>query len=122
MNKNTLIKILFLPLIFSALVPGSVSAQSSTFSIAHEWYYSDLNMVNIAEPKKKVVVAILDDGVYIGHPALQNNIWLNQDEIQGNFKDDDGNGYIDDRWGWDFVMDSHDMTIAGTHGDTKQIK
>jgi subtilisin family serine protease len=63
-----------------------------------------------------VVVAVIDDGVYIGHPDLDSNIWINYGEIEGNGIDDDNNGYIDDRWGWDFVSSSHDMTTMGTHG------
>jgi subtilisin family serine protease len=52
---------------------------------------------------KSVVVAVIDDGVDIKHPDLQNNIWVNINEIPGNAVDDDHNGYIDDINGWDFL-------------------
>ncbi|MBC7555498.1 MAG: S8 family serine peptidase [Chryseobacterium sp.] len=50
-----------------------------------------------------VVVAVLDSGVQIDHPAIKNNIWTNPNEVPGNGKDDDKNGYIDDVHGWDFI-------------------
>ncbi len=51
----------------------------------------------------KVVVAFVDSGVDLEHPELKDKIWTNPDEIAGNGLDDDGNGYIDDVHGWDFV-------------------
>jgi subtilisin family serine protease len=50
-----------------------------------------------------IAVAVIDSGVDIDHPDLQANIWRNLDERPGNGIDDDGNGYVDDVWGWDFV-------------------
>ncbi len=50
------------------------------------------------------IVAIIDSGLDIGHPDLPSDVlWINEDEIPGNFIDDDGNGYIDDTFGWNFV-------------------
>lgn len=51
------------------------------------------------------VVAVIDEGVDVSHPDLSGNIWANPDEIAGNKKDDDNNGYIDDVNGWDFYND-----------------
>ena len=50
-----------------------------------------------------VVIAVTDSGVDWDHPDLAANIWTNSGEIVGNGVDDDGNGYIDDVRGWDFV-------------------
>ncbi len=50
-----------------------------------------------------VIVAIIDSGVDIYHEDLEGNIWTNTDEIPDNNIDDDGNGYIDDIHGWNFI-------------------
>ncbi len=58
---------------------------------------------------KTIIVGVLDSGVQVDHPGLVKNIWTNPNEIPGNGKDDDGNGYIDDIHGWNF--------IGGKNGD-----
>ncbi|ELR73079.1 Protease precursor [Fulvivirga imtechensis AK7] len=50
-----------------------------------------------------VVVAVIDSGVDIDHEDLQGKIWINEGEIEGNGIDDDKNGYVDDRYGWNFI-------------------
>jgi subtilisin family serine protease len=50
-----------------------------------------------------VVVAIIDSGIEIDHPDLAGIIWTNPRERAGNGRDDDGNGYVDDVHGWDFL-------------------
>jgi subtilisin family serine protease len=50
-----------------------------------------------------VVVAVIDTGIDWHHEDLAANIWVNTDEIPGNGKDDDNNGYVDDVRGWDFI-------------------
>ncbi len=50
-----------------------------------------------------MVVAILDDGLDFNHPDLAANAFVNTGEIANNGIDDDNNGYIDDRRGWDFA-------------------
>lgn len=64
-----------------------------------EWYAGK----SFVAPKKKVIVAVLDSGIDIEHPDLRQNIWTNPREIPGNGIDDDGNGYIDDIHGWNFL-------------------
>jgi hypothetical protein len=54
---------------------------------------------------REVVVAVLDGGVDLDHPDLAANIWTNPGEVPGNGVDDDGNGYVDDVHGYDFVGD-----------------
>ena len=49
-----------------------------------------------------VTVAVIDSGVDIFHEDLRNNIWENTSEVFGDGIDNDGNGYIDDRYGWNF--------------------
>lgn len=52
---------------------------------------------------KQVVVAIADSGVDVEHEDLKDVLWENTDEIKGNNKDDDNNGYVDDIYGWNFL-------------------
>tara|TARA_R110002049_G_scaffold59518_13_gene160947 strand:- start:6391 stop:8058 length:1668 start_codon:yes stop_codon:yes gene_type:complete len=54
---------------------------------------------------EKVIVGVIDSGVDIEHEDLKNVIWTNKDEIPGNGKDDDNNGYVDDIHGWNFLGD-----------------
>ena len=50
-----------------------------------------------------VTVAVLDNGLNYEHTDLRGNIWLNAKEIPANGVDDDGNGYVDDVYGYDFA-------------------
>ena len=67
---------------------------------------------------------MIDTGVDTSHVDLAANIWTNPGEIPGNSIDDDGNGYVDDVHGWDFVEgdtvpqddDSHGTHQAGIIG------
>lgn len=62
--------------------------------------------------KKKVIVAVIDSGTDIDHEDLKANLWVNRKEIPGNGIDDDGNGYVDDIHGWNFLGKS-DGTVIG---------
>ncbi|OKH31292.1 hypothetical protein NIES2119_29225 [[Phormidium ambiguum] IAM M-71] len=63
-----------------------------------------------------IVVAVIDTGVDYQHSDLDGNIWVNPKEIPSNKKDDDGNDYIDDIRGWDFVNDDNDPMDLEGHG------
>lgn len=54
----------------------------------------------------QIIVAVLDEGVFLEHPDLKDNIWVNEDEIDRSTKDNDGNGYKGDYHGYNFVADS----------------
>lgn len=66
-----------------------------------------------------VVIAIIDSGVQIQHPDIQPNLWSNAGEIENNRKDDDGNGLVDDRYGWDFVNNVPDPSPKFKKGFTE---
>lgn len=58
----------------------------------------------------EVLVAVIDTGCYIDHPDLAPNVWVNEVEWNGTpGVDDDGNGYIDDFWGWNFFSDNNQV-------------
>ncbi|MEA2077729.1 MAG: S8 family serine peptidase [Candidatus Marinimicrobia bacterium] len=63
------------------------------------------------------VISIIDTGVDWDHPDLDSKIWINRDELDGiEGVDDDGNGYIDDIRGWDFINDDNDPNDDNSHG------
>jgi len=65
--------------------------------------------------KSRVIVAVLGSGVDWTHPELLNQVWLNMDEDPANGVDDDGNGLVDDFFGWNFRDDSKDVMDHGGH-------
>lgn len=65
--------------------------------------YKDIIKSHKGEP---VIVAVLDAGVDINHEDLKDVIWTNKKEIPGNGIDDDGNGFVDDVHGWNFLGDA----------------
>ncbi|MEO6879091.1 MAG: S8 family peptidase, partial [Gemmatimonadaceae bacterium] len=69
-------------------------------------------------PKQTVLVAIIDNGIDTMHVDLRANLWTNPKEIGGNGKDDDGNGFVDDMHGWNFIggRDGQDV-----HFDTFEV-
>ena len=72
------------------------------------------NLIRIHAPAAPVVVAIIDSGINFDGMRLAGLNWENPKEIAGNSIDDDGNGYIDDKLGWDFV----DEGVASLADDT----
>ena len=52
---------------------------------------------------KTVLVATIDSGIDTAQKDLQGILWVNPKEIPGNGIDDDGDGYVDDVHGWDFL-------------------
>jgi cell wall-associated protease len=71
------------------------------FGISTEKAYNEL--LKGTQPKQKIVVAVIDGGTDITHEDLKDVLWTNTKEIPNNGKDDDGNGYIDDIHGWNFI-------------------
>ena len=93
-------------------------------SIADQWHYFNQGNSSIATTAKKgadinvvdvwseltsgdpsIIVAVVDEGVKYTHPDLKDNMWINTAEVPANGVDDDGNGYVDDIHGYNFVDD-----------------
>jgi len=90
---------------------------------AEQWYLTKINATTaweIERGNESVVIAVIDTGidlnhVDINHSNLTTNLWNNVDELL-NGQDDDGNGYIDDIFGWNFVDNNSDVSDTHGHG------
>ncbi len=63
-----------------------------------------------------IIVGVIDTGVDWDHPDLAANMWTNTGEIAGNGIDDDGNGFVDDVHGYDFVNNDGNPDDDNSHG------
>ncbi|WP_076588559.1 S8 family peptidase [Vibrio ostreicida] len=81
---------------------------SSLQGVGADYVYESLMPPLKPQP---VIVAVLDSGVDVDHEDLKNKLWTNVDEIPGNGIDDDGNGYIDDIHGWNFLGNSLGVNV-----------
>ncbi len=64
----------------------------------------------------ETVVAVIDTGIKYDHEDLSANMWTNPGEISGNGIDDDGNGFVDDYYGYDFFSNDSDPLDENGHG------
>jgi subtilisin family serine protease len=88
------------------------------------WFHVPLADADIDAPEawdirtdtEDVIVCVIDQGIQYYHPDLAPNMWINEAELYGEpGVDDDGNGFIDDIYGWDFFYD--DNTIYHEDGE-----
>lgn len=123
---------MFLLLVLCSLfLTISVSAASTPNDpfFPDQWHLQAINAPEAwgkTTGSRQVVVAVLDAGVEVAHPDLQDNIWTNPGEIPFNGIDDDRNGLVDDVRGWDFLNNtpnpgpdfSASSTTGGLHHGT----
>ena len=101
--------------------------------LSSQWHYNntgalgtsvagaDINLFKAWESctgSDRVTVAIIDGGIDYTHEDLASNVYVNEEELNGVAgQDDDGNGYIDDVYGWNFCTNSKDIYphAHGTH-------
>jgi len=80
-----------------------------------ETLYQYIQTMDIEQEPESVIVAVMDTGIDIEHPALKNNIWNNEAEVNGiEGVDDDGNGYIDDFYGWNLLGNNRNLSLEVT--------
>lgn len=100
--------------------------QQAVSSSPNDTYYGDLDNIRQANIDKvwengttgapSQIVAIIDTGIDYNHPDLAANMWVNPGEIAGNGIDDDGNGFVDDVYGYDFINNDGDPMEDNFHG------
>ena len=118
--------ILFIFLFSFNIIIGQVQSVEELDSKFLNWHNKDYASTGVlgtsvdrakelikSNPKteKKIIVAVIDSGVDIDHEDLKDNIWVNENEVPDNGIDDDGNGYIDDMHGWNFIGNSNGENI-----------
>lgn len=92
----------------------------------HQEEGSDINLFpawNVTTGSPEVIVAVIDSGVDVDHEDLAWNMWVNEAELNGQpGVDDDGNGYVDDIHGFNFVVGNNNQPVGqitaeehGTH-------
>lgn len=78
---------------------------------------SALKAWGITKGDKSIKIAVIDTGVDYSHEDLRNNMMVNQAELNGlEGVDDDGNGYVDDVYGYDFANNDGDPMDGHGHG------
>lgn len=100
-----------------AAADSASASDASAGAAALDWFHRDAEegtpgmgtdrayrtLLADRSPSDTVVVAIIDSGVDIAHEDLRPIVWTNEDEVPNNGVDDDNNGYVDDRHGWNFI-------------------
>ena len=88
------------------IVPDSAPAPFSRSGKRIAWNVQHLNAPRawseLGNVGQGAVVAVLDNGANYVHSDLRGNLWRNEGEVPNNGVDDDGNGWIDDVYGYDF--------------------
>lgn len=94
-------------------------AQDSFYGISLDKAYTFLKAKH--KVSKPVIVAVLDSGVDTAHEDLKNILWRNPKEIPGNGIDDDGNGYVDDVYGWNFLGGKDGRNVSKASDERSRI-
>jgi subtilisin family serine protease/uncharacterized protein YjdB len=71
---------------------------------------------DLTQGSSSITVAVIDAGIKLDHPEFSGRIWTNSGEIAANGVDDDGNGFVDDVQGWDWVNSDNNPTDDNGHG------
>lgn len=95
-------------------------ATVNSTQVVAAWSYS----ATLAQNPGKVIVAVIDSGLDSTHPVFKpfasggtGALWVNEAEVSGQAGvDDDGNGYVDDKNGWNFISNTPNFADDNSHG------
>jgi subtilisin family serine protease len=119
---------LFYSLNAQEIKTDSTGTAADSIKEYYQWYHADIDengLVGISlnqayefarahnKVAKPVIVAIIDSGVDTAHIDLRNRLWHNPKEIPYNGIDDDGDGYVDDIYGWNFIGGADGKNVDG---------
>ncbi len=92
------------------------SVNATTGTVGDDIHFVSAWGLSQTSPTNPPVAVVIDSGVDYTHPDLAGNMWVNTGEIPGNGKDDDGDGYVDDYYGYDFADNLPSPMDSGYHG------
>jgi len=100
---------------------GQVDYLPKISNDTYSYYQTYLKQIKITDVWGKysgngIKIAIIDSGIDINNPDLKYSLWVNYGEKLSNNKDDDGNGYKDDYYGYNFIDNNADMSPKNSHG------
>lgn len=93
----------------------SGGVQGADINVSHAGL-DGTNAWDITVGSTNVVVAVIDTGIRYTHKDLASQMWVNPGEIPGNGTDDDGDGYVDNVYGINSILDSGDPFDDDDHG------
>ncbi|MBR5860811.1 MAG: S8 family serine peptidase [Bacteroidaceae bacterium] len=70
---------------------------------------------DLCKGNASVIVGVMDEGVMWEHPDLFPNIWVNENEVYASKKDNDGNGYCGDKYGYNFATERGYISSTGSN-------
>lgn len=128
-SKSMIIVVLFVLLrLFdpeAMLLTSASEVQTDDPKMAEQWYLDQIEATEIwqavsdmgKEPGGGVVIAVLDTGIDASHAEFQDSLWVNEPEQNGTKGiDDDGNGWVDDIYGYNFVGGNANIQDSSGHG------
>lgn len=114
----------FVAMFAIAVLPFTLSAQSKSDKPPANWFnldYKTDGVMGISTDKAyellqglrstPVVVAVIDGGVDVMHEDLRDVLWINTGDSIANGADNDGNGYVNDKYGWNFIGNANGENV-----------